>query len=111
MNINSRFLHAVLRGIAATMVVMLVPSLQPAFAAVDIDKGKRLHDKQCVSCHIKRYGGDGSKIYTRPDRIIRSRAALSQRVAACNAMTDAGLFPEDEENIAAYLAKQYYKFK
>jgi len=94
------------------MLLLLLPvALQPAFAAVDIDKGKRLHDKQCVSCHVKRYGGDGSQMYLRSDRIIRNRVALGQRVAACNAMTDAGLFPEDEENIAAYLAKQYYKFK
>ncbi len=96
----------------AFLVVLALPlGASTAFAAVDIEQGKRLHDKQCVSCHIKRYGGDGSKIYTRPDRIIHDRAALGQRVAACNSMTNAGLFPEDEENIAAYLARQYYKFK
>jgi mono/diheme cytochrome c family protein len=96
----------------AIAVLLALPLAVPAVrAAVDIEQGKRLHDKQCVSCHVKRYGGDGSKIYTRQDRIIHSRAALSQRVAACNSMTNAGLFPEDEENIAAYLAKQYYKFK
>jgi mono/diheme cytochrome c family protein len=83
----------------------------PASAAIDIDKGKVLHDKLCVSCHVKRFGGDGSQMYLRPDRIIHDRAALEQRVAACNAMTNAGLFPEDEQNIAAYLAQRYYKFK
>ncbi|HZV53832.1 MAG TPA: cytochrome c [Rhodocyclaceae bacterium] len=96
----------------SVMMLMLLPvALQPALAAVDIDKGKRLHDKQCVSCHVKRYGGDGSQMYLRPDRIIHNRTALGQRVAACNSMTNAGLFPEDEENIAAYLAQKYYKFK
>jgi mono/diheme cytochrome c family protein len=82
-----------------------------AFAAVNIEEGKRLHDKLCVSCHVKRYGGDGSGMYTRANRMIQSREALGQRVATCNAMINAGLFPEDEENIAAYLAKKYYKFK
>jgi cytochrome c len=90
---------------------LLAASVVPAFAAVDIDKGKALHDKLCVSCHVKRFGGDGSQMYLRSDRIIHDRAALEQRVAACNAMTNAGLFPEDEQNIAAYLAQRYYKFK
>jgi len=93
------------------LLLALLTLMPPALAAVDLEKGKRLHDKQCVSCHVKRYGGDGSQMYLRSDRIIHSRTALGQRVATCNAMTDAGLFPEDEENIAAYLAKRYYKFK
>jgi cytochrome c len=90
---------------------MLLAAAMPAVGAVDIDKGQRLHDKLCTTCHVERYGGDGSGIYLRPDRLIRNRAALDQRVATCNAMTNAGLLPEDEENIAAYLAQRYYKFK
>lgn len=90
---------------------LLLAAARPAGAAIDLDKGKRLHDKQCTSCHVKRFGGDGSRIYLRPDRLIHDRTALGQRVAACNAQTDAGWFPEDEENVAAYLARQYYKFK
>jgi hypothetical protein len=93
------------------IALMLIAAAVPAAAAVDIDKGKRLHDKQCTSCHVERFGGDGSQIYLRPERIIRDRAALGQRVATCNAMTNAGLLPEDEENIAGYLAQRYYKFK
>lgn len=93
------------------ITVCLLPALiTPVFGAVDVARGKSLHDKQCVSCHVKRYGGDGAQMYLRADRLIRDRKALSQRVAACNAMVNAGLFPEDEEDIAAYLAQQYYKF-
>lgn len=73
--------------------------------------GKPLHDKQCVACHAQKYGGDGSKMYTRADRRIGSLVALRQRVAACSAQTNAGWFPEDEENVAAWLNQQYYKFK
>jgi mono/diheme cytochrome c family protein len=80
-------------------------------SAADVAKGKSLHDEKCVGCHVKRFGGDGSEIYTRANRIIKSREALGQRVATCNAMVNAGLLPEDEENIAAYLAQRYYKFK
>jgi len=92
-------------------ILLAVLLAAPPFAAADIAKGKSLHDEKCVGCHVKRFGGDGSEIYTRANRIIKSREALGQRVATCNAMVNAGLLPEDEENIAAYLAQRYYKFK
>lgn len=94
-----------------TILAVLLAPLSIAIAAADLEKGKQLHDKQCVSCHVERYGGDGSQMYLRKDRIIRDRVALGQRVAMCNTMVNAGLFPEDEENIAAWLAQRYYKFK
>lgn len=97
-------------GRLAVLALLLAP-LPAALAAPDIEKGKRLHDQQCTRCHIERYGGDGSQMYLRKDRIIHDRAALGQRVAMCNTMINAGLFPEDEENVAAYLAQRYYKFK
>ena len=91
--------------------VLLLAPLTTALAAADIEKGRRLHDQQCTRCHIERYGGDGSQMYLRKDRLIRDRVALGQRVATCNTMINAGWFPEDEENVAAYLAQRYYKFK
>jgi cytochrome c553 len=94
-----------------TILMLSLLLATPVLAAVDVEKGKRLHDKLCVSCHVERFGGDGSRMYLRSDRIIHDRAALDQRVATCNAMTNAGLLPEDEQNIAAYLAQRYYKFK
>ncbi len=84
-----------------------------AFATekVDAKAGKALHDKQCVNCHVQRWGGDGSAVYTRADRKIKDATSLRQRVAACSAQTGSKFFPEDEANVAAYLAQQYYKFK
>lgn len=94
----------------AALFASLLPALgTPAFAA-DAMRGKALHDKRCVSCHVERYGGDGAEMYLRADRKIRDRRALDQRVAACNAMVNAGLFPEEEADVAAYLAQHYYKF-
>lgn len=78
---------------------------------VDIKAGKALHDKQCVACHAQRWGGDGSAVYTRPDHKIKDVTALRQRVAGCSAQTGAKFFPEDEANVATYLAQQFYKFK
>lgn len=82
-----------------------------AAAAGDPKIGKTLHDQQCVSCHAKQFGGDGSKIYTRSPRLINNKTALAQRVAMCAALTGAKWFPEDEENVVVYLNQQFYKFK
>ena len=57
----------------------------PAQAAGDPKLGKPLHDKQCVACHVKLLGGDGSGMYTRKPRLINNAVALGQRVAACSA--------------------------
>lgn len=81
------------------------------FAKGDPMKGKALHDKACVSCHVSMYGGDGSKMYTRADHKVKTPQQLAARISGCNANTGAGWFPEDEENVAAYLNQHYYKFK
>ncbi len=80
-------------------------------AAGDPKLGKPLHDKQCVACHVKLLGGAASSIYTRKPRLINNVTALGQRVAACSSQTNAGWFPEEEANVAAWLNQTYYKFK
>lgn len=96
--------------IRAILLLGVLPVLWAPLFAADTAQGKQLHDEKCVACHVQRYGGDGSAIYLRKNRLINDRKALGQRVAACNVMINAGLFPEDEEAITAYLAKRYYKF-
>lgn len=93
--------------------IALLTALLPltATAAGTPKLGKPLHDKQCVACHANKFGGDGSKMYTRADHKIGNQLSLQQRVATCSAQTNAGWFPEDEENVAAWLNQQYYKFK
>lgn len=72
--------------------------------------GEALHKKDCVACHVKMYGGDGSKMYTRDGRALSDKLELLQRVGACNAQMNSGWFPEEEGNVAAWLNKQYYHF-
>ena len=95
---------------AATMFSVAAQAATPV-AKGDPKAGKALHDKSCASCHVRMYGGDGSKIYTRADRKIQNKQQLAARVAGCNANTGTGWFPEDEAHVAAYLNQQYYKFK
>ncbi|MBS4020571.1 MAG: cytochrome c [Dechloromonas sp.] len=88
----------------------------PAFAAdpwgnADAKAGQAKHDAQCVACHTKMYGGDGSTIYTRQGRMLSTKLDILQRTAACNAQMNTGWFPEEEAEVAAYLNQTYYHFK
>ena len=80
-------------------------------AKADPNLGRTLHDRACIACHARMYGGDGSKMYTREGRLASSRQELLQRVAACNTMAKAGWTPEEEAAVAAWLNQQYYKFE
>lgn len=96
----------------AHALVLITPlALAAPFDKGDAKLGKATHDKQCVGCHIAKFGGDGSRIYTRTDRRVKSASALGQQITTCNAMLGNTLFPEDELHLAAYLNGQYYKFK
>lgn len=92
--------------------ITLSPGIHAApFADADPKVGKTLHDGACLNCHVKMFGGDGSRIYTRADRKVGNPQQLAGRISACNANTGAGWFPGDEAHVAAYLNQQYYKFK
>lgn len=97
-------------AIALATLLPLAAAAEEPWGKVDLDSAKPLHEKACVACHARMYGGDGSKMYTRDGRMLSSRLELLQRVATCNAQVSAGWFPEDEANVAAWLNKHYYHF-
>ena len=76
----------------------------------DVAVGKQLVEKDCVACHVRRFG-NATTIYTRADRKVRTAEQLLTQVQFCNTELKAGYFPEEEEHVAAYLNQQYYKFK
>ena len=92
-------------------LVALPASAAPPWGKADPKAGKELHDKNCIACHARLYGGDGSKMYMREGRLLSTQLDILQRVATCNAMTKTGWFPEQEAEVAAYLNQQYYHFK
>ncbi len=94
-----------------SVLIPLTANAKEAWPAGDAKKGKVLHEKECVACHAKSYGGDGSKMYTRPGRLINDKNELVQRVAGCAARFKLGWFPEEEAHVAAYLNEQYYQFR
>jgi cytochrome c2 len=105
-----------MKPVIAHLALLLALSTTPVLAAApfatgDAAAGKALHEKKCAACHAGRFGGDGSKIYTRADRHIKNAAGLAQQITVCNSMLGNELFPEDEANLGAFLNQTYYKFK
>jgi mono/diheme cytochrome c family protein len=97
--------------IAATLLATtsLTAHANP-FDQADAAKGKALVQKHCISCHASSFGGDGSGIYTREDRIVKSSKGLVQQIRNCNTNLGLQWFDEDELNVARYLNEQYYHF-
>ncbi|AXS79464.1 cytochrome c [Dechloromonas sp. HYN0024] len=87
------------------------PALAEPWGSADPKAGHEHHEKACVACHVRLYGGDGSKMYTREGRLLMTQLDVLQRVATCNSQVRAGWFPEEEAEVAAYLNQQYYRFK
>ncbi len=73
--------------------------------------GKQVLEEKCSGCHVARFGGDGSGIFTRAERKPTSAQSLLAWVQRCNANTRLGLNGEEEESVAAYLNQAYYKFR
>ncbi len=93
---------------AAACLALLVPVA--AIAAPDAAKGRKLvQAHKCEACHQNKVDGPVGTIYLRKDRRVTSWSKLKSQVAACNSMLNIGLFPDDEEHIAAFLNETYYK--
>jgi mono/diheme cytochrome c family protein len=83
---------------------------QTAFSA-NIQRGKDLHDANCMSCHASLMGGNPNKIYTRSDRRVNTIEGLRGQVNRCK--TTVGVpWPEDQiQDVVEYLNSTYYKIK
>ena len=98
----------------ATLILLTVTSIAQAtpFAKGDADAGKKTFDQhKCNSCHVSMLGGDGSAMFARAEHKVKTPASLTTQVTRCSVNLGLMLFEDDEENIAAYLNKNYYKFK
>ena len=83
-----------------------------SYATPDIANGKKIDQQKCYACHAKKSGfGNGDMIYTRSDSKVKNLQNLKSMVAMCNTELRLDLFPEDEADVAAFLNKQFYKFK
>lgn len=95
------------------LLISFIPALA-SFSASAADNtlqaGKKLVDTHCINCHASSYGGDGSGIYTRDYRKVRSLNGLKAQVTNCNTMLNLKWFDDEEQQVVQYLNHSYYHF-
>ena len=96
--------------IAAGLVAFSQLAGAEPFAKGDFSVGKKMVEAQCIACHAERFGGDGSAIYTRENRKVKTAQGLLAQIRNCNTMLDVKWFEDEELHVANYLNKTYYKF-
>jgi cytochrome c553 len=93
-----------LRGALLISTVFWIALPVQAALPGDAAQGKKLHDANCVRCH-------STSVYTRPDRRIKSLAALNEQVGACLHAAQVELTQDEQRSIVKYLNEQFYKLK
>lgn len=101
-----------------TKVLLLTLTLSSVSFAADVEFGKELYldtmfskkingemrdDVTCSECHTP-------SDFTKADRKADSYAKLHYWVEACNQSMSSGWFPEEVDDVTAYLNNEYYKF-
>ncbi|NNJ85219.1 MAG: cytochrome c [Gammaproteobacteria bacterium] len=81
-----------------------------AALAADPENGKKLHQENCVTCHVSLTGGNADLLYTREDRSVASLSTLKERVDRCQFSLELQWFDEEIDDVAAFLNKEFYGF-
>ena len=96
-------------GLAAAGLAWAQAATKP-YASGNVMAGKLLSEKDCVACHARKFDGDATRIYTRPDRRVRTPSQLMAQIQYCTTELSLEYFPEDEDDVAAYLDQEHYRF-
>lgn len=100
------------RAFMLTLLFAAVNAYANPFPGGDAAAGKKLFDEtRCNRCHIQKVGGDGSAIFTRPNRIVHNPQQMIDRMHACSGAIGMTLTPQMEQDLGAHLNQTYYKFK
>ncbi len=83
------------------------------FAKGDAEAGKKLFTQNNCgsSCHDSIMGGNGNTIFTRFNHKVQNPQQLIAQLRRCTGGAGITLSPQDEENLGAYLNRNYYHFK
>ena len=104
-------MRIILAGIALSALAAPAPAAEPLKGNPKTGE-KLMSEAKCNSaCHASLVGGDGTSLYTRPSRKVKTPQQLLTQVRFCNTQLGTNWFPEDEEHVAAYLNERYYKLK
>lgn len=82
------------------------------FGKGNAENGKKLFARyECDSCHKGKVGGDGSAIFTRPDRRVTGSGNLIAQMERCSGAIGSTLSEQEKLDLAAHLNHTYYHFK
>jgi mono/diheme cytochrome c family protein len=94
-----------------TLTLLGLLTLATTAQAADLNRGKQLHDQNCMTCHAGIMGGNANSIYTRENRRIESYDALVRQVGRCKDNLGVAWPEEEVKDVAAYLNHEFYHFK
>jgi len=96
----------------------LLPLLSLGSAHADpFPKGNAEAGKKCFAqnncnrCHDGIMGGDGNRIFTRSNRKVNNPQQMIAQFGVCSKAAGITITPQDEQNLGAYLSREYYHFK
>lgn len=89
------------------LVLMMLGLL---FCAAVSAQGKALHDSACLQCHAALSGGNGTHLYQRGDRKVKSLEGLRKRVKNCALAADVSWDDAQREAVVQYLKASFYRF-
>lgn len=79
-------------------------------SAADIQAGQTLHNRHCIACHDSLTQGNPARIYTRPDRQVKSYPDLLKQVNRCQMSLGLTWSEDTLQDVAAFLNHHYYQF-
>jgi len=106
--------HVVGAGLVTLLAVWAAPAAAQGaaiFRGADLKLGEQLiATSQCMTCHQRQVGGDGTAIF-RPAGRINTPGALRGMVEQCNLELNLNLFPDEITAISAVLNRRHYHFQ
>lgn len=89
-----------------------VAHAEPPWGKVDLQAAPELHQKACAGCHIRMYGGDGSKMWsTRDGRMLSTQPGTAATGGRLQCADECRLVSEEEGTVALRLNQRYYRFE
>jgi cytochrome c553 len=88
----------------STLTLITGSVLLTSAHSADMEYGKMLYQKNCVSCH-------SSEVFTRENHMVNNFAELKERIRQCELSNDLTWFDEDIDAVVNYLNTTYYKFE
>jgi cytochrome c2 len=100
-------------SVAALLPILLMSNAQAEpFPKGDAAAGKKFFaQNNCNRCHDGIMYGDGNKIFTRSNRKVNSPQQMIAQFCMCSQAAGITITPQDEQNLGAYLSREYYHFK